>query len=387
MKFLNMQGSPLSGAITITDNLARPAVSDGNRKAFASGGYRAFDQKKGGMAIVFNSNPPDNKPLLNTLIHEIGHIKWPGLGNDSEKHDPLFYALLNNALQKLGVSVDPQQDLQGQSIENVKIPQKAIDDPLSYIINNNRSELVPGIDSAQAAGDRWGVNVSSDGSTMTETLSDSAGTVVGTLTFNYDGSGNIASRTTYMPSSNTTINDMFQYNADGSTNVDSIMKNNDQVVNEVQSRFANDGNSVTVTDQDANITANNASVNFSAGSSGRLIGDFDDVTVEKSSQLAFDGQSGTINAQYASLTLNSGSSATVAGTGNTIDLTPNTGSKIGVAGQSETVTGDSGSNNVNIQGDGTTATVNGGGTVGLINNQQTLTLGDSGSTVNTAPGA
>ncbi|MCJ2078483.1 hypothetical protein MKK68_23030 [Methylobacterium sp. E-016] len=156
MKFLNMQGSPLSGAITITDNLARPAVSDGNRKAFASGGYRAFDQKKGGMAIVFNSNPPDNKPLLNTLIHEIGHIKWPGLGNDSEKHDPLFYALLNNALQKLGVSVDPQQDLQGQSIENVKIPQKAIDDPLSYIINNNRSELVPGIDSAQAAGDRWG---------------------------------------------------------------------------------------------------------------------------------------------------------------------------------------------------------------------------------------
>ncbi|MCJ2078482.1 hypothetical protein MKK68_23025 [Methylobacterium sp. E-016] len=118
-----------------------------------------------------------------------------------------------------------------------------------------------------------------------------------------------------------------------------------------------------------------------------MIGDFDDVTVEKSSQLAFDGQSGTINAQYASFTLNSGSSATVAGTGNTIDLTPNTGSKIGVAGQSETVTGDSGSNNVNIQGDGTTATVNGGGTVGLINNQQTLTLGDSGSTVNTAPGA
>jgi hypothetical protein len=56
----------------------------------------------------------DPKPPINTLIHEIGHMKWPNLGQKEENHDIRFYALLFNALVNLGIAPDWSQDLQRQ---------------------------------------------------------------------------------------------------------------------------------------------------------------------------------------------------------------------------------------------------------------------------------
>ncbi|MCJ2111937.1 hypothetical protein MKK64_12100 [Methylobacterium sp. E-025] len=94
---------------------------------------------------------------------------------------------------------------------------------------------------------------------------------------------------------------------------------------------------------------------------------------------------GNYNFDGANINIMSGELINISGTGDVIQLQSNADNQIGVFGQNQTVNGDTGNDVVNLGGDGTTATVNGGGTVGLINNGQSLMLGDSGSTVNTAP--
>ena len=91
-----------------------------------------------------------------------------------------------------------------------------------------------------------------------------------------------------------------------------------------------------------------------------------------------------VNGSSYTLDLASGDSGNFSGSNATVNLTGNGGDHIGIFGTSQTVTGDTGNDGVNLGGVGTSATVNGGGYVGLINSNQSLTLGDAGSTVGTA---
>jgi hypothetical protein len=69
-----------SGKLTITDNIHSPIITKANyeknfmRPDFVAR-FRAFDQKVGPLAIVFNPNLVDSKPRINSLVHEIGHMR------------------------------------------------------------------------------------------------------------------------------------------------------------------------------------------------------------------------------------------------------------------------------------------------------------------------
>ena len=69
------------------------------------------------------------------------------------------------------------------------------------------------------------------------------------------------------------------------------------------------------------------------------------------------------------------------GTGDTVNFTANAGDSVNVIGTGFTVTGDSGDSGAILYGAGTTATVYGGGYVGLQATNQSVVLGDAGSTV------
>jgi hypothetical protein len=114
--------------IVVSDNPAR--LNDGNvklmqDKVFARDNVRITDRKKlfkefngfaqdGGRLVVINPDNPAGKDPANILAHEIGHSKWPGLGS-GEPHQPLFYRLLRDNLNDLGLPVDRQKDLNGFS--------------------------------------------------------------------------------------------------------------------------------------------------------------------------------------------------------------------------------------------------------------------------------
>ncbi|MGF3027089.1 beta strand repeat-containing protein [Methylobacterium aquaticum] len=94
-----------------------------------------------------------------------------------------------------------------------------------------------------------------------------------------------------------------------------------------------------------------------------------------------------INATGDTVALGGNASANVFGSRDTIQLQSNSNAYAGVFGQNQTVTGDSGSSNVNLGGDGTSATVSGGGYVGLCGNNQSITFTDGGSSLLTVPDA
>jgi len=79
------------------------------------------------------------------------------------------------------------------------------------------------------------------------------------------------------------------------------------------------------------------------------------------------------------------SNVTVIGSDETINLTPDSGSLLGVEGAGDVVTGNSGSNEVGLVGVGTSATVSGTGFVGLNQSDETLTLTSSGAVAGTMP--
>ena len=142
--FLNIPGRP-GGNIVITDNPASPSLTPENQakiERLLPEGLHGLNQQSGGKNVEFlNPNSPDGKDPLNVLAHEIGHMKWPGLGNDDRGHDPLFYKLLNDSLKALGLPVDEHLDLQDVDINGVVSP--AGSDPLHYnITKSGRSPLV-----------------------------------------------------------------------------------------------------------------------------------------------------------------------------------------------------------------------------------------------------
>ncbi|WP_442918998.1 hypothetical protein [Methylobacterium sp. WSM2598] len=99
-----------------------------------------------------------------------------------------------------------------------------------------------------------------------------------------------------------------------------------------------------------------------------------------------DAQNEYISGDGALLAFEQNSSGNVQGSTDTIILLDNSRIYVGVFGQNQTVTEDSGNNSINLGGNGTSATVAGGGYVGLCDSNQTLTLADRGSTVQTAAG-
>jgi hypothetical protein len=53
-------------------------------------------------------NLDSDKDPLRVLIHEIGHIKWPGYASSdpSQEHSPEFYKLLGDSLTRFGLEPD-----------------------------------------------------------------------------------------------------------------------------------------------------------------------------------------------------------------------------------------------------------------------------------------
>src|SRR5262245_61359944 len=133
-RFLYTQG--YSGNLTITDNVSSRIVTTGNYNTYFKNprflrDFRALSQARGRLAIIFNPNNRDTKPKINILVHEIGHFKWPNLGPETS-HDPRFYALLNNALMRLGLKLNSRQDLEGTDVSRVNLPLSAQNDPLGF---------------------------------------------------------------------------------------------------------------------------------------------------------------------------------------------------------------------------------------------------------------
>jgi Ca2+-binding RTX toxin-like protein len=68
--------------------------------------FHGFQQNKPGLtpSIFLSPLGASDKPALNTLIHEIGHFKWQGLGTEPGAHTPLFHRYLSDALVSFGIT-------------------------------------------------------------------------------------------------------------------------------------------------------------------------------------------------------------------------------------------------------------------------------------------
>ncbi|MGY2052554.1 beta strand repeat-containing protein [Methylobacterium sp. JK268] len=149
------------------------------------------------------------------------------------------------------------------------------------------------------------------------------------------------------------------------------------------------GTGEVISNDDASNLVNLGGDGSSASVYGRvgigLYGSNDSVTLNSAgTRLAvynnFTGE--TVYASGDDITVGSKASANVFGSGDSVHLAPDGGAYVGLFGQGEVVTGDSGSDLVNLGGD-TSATIYGGGVIGLCGSGDTLTIGDAGSTVNT----
>ncbi|XXT25300.1 DUF4150 domain-containing protein [Sorangium sp. So ce429] len=133
------------GTIVVTDNPAK--LSEGNVQRMSdqvAGAYnvRITDRNRlfsyfngfaqnGGRMIFINPNNPAGKSPANILVHEIGHRKWPGLGSETSHH-PLFYRLLRDNLDALGLPVDRYKDLNGLTDEQLNQTPVPGGDSLRY---------------------------------------------------------------------------------------------------------------------------------------------------------------------------------------------------------------------------------------------------------------
>lgn len=105
--YLNMPVGK-DGVIFVSDN--PDSFTDGNKAQILKKGANGFNQQKGPYGIYLKIPAVEDKPLLNTLIHEIGHFRWNGVGI-ADEHNPAFYKLLDQTLTAFGVQVYPDLDL------------------------------------------------------------------------------------------------------------------------------------------------------------------------------------------------------------------------------------------------------------------------------------
>ncbi len=91
-------------------------------------GFRGYTQGTNNpLPKVTYLNLNGDKDPLRVVIHEIGHIKWPGYAdtnpNDPEKrHPPGFYKLLGDSLIRFGLEPDAK-DLEGIDLSGVRPPE------------------------------------------------------------------------------------------------------------------------------------------------------------------------------------------------------------------------------------------------------------------------
>jgi hypothetical protein len=193
-QFLNIPTQP-GGTLYVTDNPSSPILSAANRAQIDSYGptLRGYSQAVDGRPAEY-VNFDDEKPPINILVHEIGHLRWPGLGTDAAGHDPVFYRLLNDALDALGIPVDPIADVGGIDISNVRSPVPAGASPLDYSTRRQRSDAGSDQDSADVAsagssGNEWSVALNSD-----NTITEGRFVQGETDTLRYDASGTLIFR-------------------------------------------------------------------------------------------------------------------------------------------------------------------------------------------------
>ncbi len=193
-QYLNITNTNKSGDMYVTDNKDSPIFSQVNRSTLNAKDPRGFNQSPdNGTPITYiNFDSPDGKAPINILVHEIGHVKWPGWGI-TDPHDPQFYRVLNDALKALGIPVDPELDLNNIDISNVRSPVPSGTSPLNYNKLYKRSDAGDDTGSADLANDQdshqWEVGASSDGKTLSETKLSSDGSVVEKIDYTIGSDG------------------------------------------------------------------------------------------------------------------------------------------------------------------------------------------------------
>lgn len=92
--------------VFITDSTESSLWTPGNRANFANydlSQLNGYEQSASGpFTVLINPDSTTGKPPENILAHEVGHLKWPGLG-ENNIHTPLFYRLLLDSLDDLGI--------------------------------------------------------------------------------------------------------------------------------------------------------------------------------------------------------------------------------------------------------------------------------------------
>jgi|GEM_PF-4154669 len=107
-KFMTVPGIK---EVFLTDNRASKLFNPINRRGLEGlGNANGFGQRQNPITVIWlNPNPPyglvdpDNgKPMINTLLHELGHFKWRQFGK-KEQHEPEFYRMIMDAGRDLEI--------------------------------------------------------------------------------------------------------------------------------------------------------------------------------------------------------------------------------------------------------------------------------------------
>jgi hypothetical protein len=150
---------------------------------------------------------------------------------------------------------------------------------------------------------------------------------------------------------------------------------NGDVTNEV----VNSGTSLSVFGQNQIVNADAGSNLVNLGGTGTS------ATVNGGGSVGICGTNQTLTATGSTVNFSAGGfSTSVMGANDIINEAVNAGAYLGVWGQNQTVYGVSGSSRVDLNGVGTSATINGGGAVGICGTNQSVTA--TGSTINFSAG-
>ena len=154
---------------------------------------------------------------------------------------------------------------------------------------------------------------------------------------------------------------------------------------EIQSGTSNVVNN-DVAGNGVNLDSNTQTTITGSGGYFGITGTNVDVNASGETSYTWAGVSFDLQGAGNNVDVGGGSSVTLGGSGNTLNLSANSGSYAGIYGTNETITGDSGTNGINVAGVGTSVTVDGGGYVGIIDSGDHVTLDDSGDNLLTAGG-
>ncbi len=195
--FLNI---PVGKARTIyvTDNIDSDKLTNENKKNLkkalkTEGEHNGLNQNTDGfeLAIYLNANPIFGKPLINTLIHEIGHFRWLGLGTNDKSHNPMFFKLLDDTYRLFGINPDRSQDLGQKTEEDFQklraMPSPAgTGDPRKLYIPRKTAEVS---DDMQTVENERSTIISSNASNVILDNRDVWGNFLGHTIYNFDNYG------------------------------------------------------------------------------------------------------------------------------------------------------------------------------------------------------